>query len=45
MVTYIGGYKDELQNIRFPDGSNFLLLQTGFIGSNLVEAILKWDMR
>lgn len=39
---YIGGYKVGYENIRFPDGSKFLVTgSAGFIGSNLVEAILK----
>jgi UDP-N-acetylglucosamine/UDP-N-acetylgalactosamine 4-epimerase len=39
--SYIGGYKVGYENIRFPKGSRFLVTgSAGFIGSNLVEAIL-----
>jgi UDP-N-acetylglucosamine/UDP-N-acetylgalactosamine 4-epimerase len=39
---YIGGYKVGYENIRFPDGTKFLVTgSAGFIGSNLVEAIMK----
>jgi UDP-N-acetylglucosamine/UDP-N-acetylgalactosamine 4-epimerase len=39
---YIGGYKMGYKNIKFPENSKFLVTgSAGFIGSNLVEAILK----
>lgn len=38
----IGGYKMGYLNIEFPEGAKFLVTgSAGFIGSNLVEAILK----
>lgn len=41
-VLNIGGYKVGYQNIEFPEKSKFLVTgSAGFIGSNLVEAILK----
>jgi UDP-N-acetylglucosamine 4-epimerase len=40
-ASYIGGYKVGYKNITFPEGSIFLVTgSAGFIGSNLVEAIL-----
>jgi UDP-N-acetylglucosamine/UDP-N-acetylgalactosamine 4-epimerase len=42
MDLYIGGYKMGYENIKFPEGSRFLVTgSAGFIGSNLVEAILE----
>jgi UDP-N-acetylglucosamine/UDP-N-acetylgalactosamine 4-epimerase len=39
---YIGGYKMGYSHLQFPEGSKFLVTgSAGFIGSNLVEAILK----
>jgi UDP-N-acetylglucosamine/UDP-N-acetylgalactosamine 4-epimerase len=39
---YIGGYKVGYRHIEFPEGSKFLVTgSAGFIGSNLVEAILE----
>jgi UDP-N-acetylglucosamine/UDP-N-acetylgalactosamine 4-epimerase len=39
---HIGGYKMGYENIKFPKDSKFLVTgSAGFIGSNLVEAILK----
>jgi UDP-N-acetylglucosamine/UDP-N-acetylgalactosamine 4-epimerase len=39
---YIGGFKMGYENINFPKGTKFLVTgSAGFIGSNLVEAILK----
>ena len=38
---HIGGYKLEYENIKFPPGTKFLVTgSAGFIGSNLVEALL-----
>jgi UDP-N-acetylglucosamine/UDP-N-acetylgalactosamine 4-epimerase len=39
---YIGGYKVGYEKLRFPEGAKFLVTgSAGFIGTNLVEAILK----
>jgi len=42
LAYHIGGYNMGYANIKFPEGSRFLVTgSAGFIGSNLVEAILK----
>lgn len=44
--TYIGGYKMGYENISFPEKTKFLVTgAAGFIGSNLVEAILRLGYR
>jgi len=41
LAYHIGGYKMGYANIEFPEGSRFLVTgSAGFVGSNLVEAIL-----
>jgi UDP-N-acetylglucosamine/UDP-N-acetylgalactosamine 4-epimerase len=42
MDLFIGGYKMGYENLKFPVGTRFLVTgAAGFIGSNLVEAILQ----